>query len=63
MVLPFGNRVCSFDILGRYIWEALEYSSTLINDENTNLNHMIHISGELYFPKKFDFYSSKIRPP
>ncbi|XP_031637435.1 apyrase-like [Contarinia nasturtii] len=45
MVQPFNNRVDSFDLLGQYIWDAIEYSSTNIHDKNTNEKHMLQISG------------------
>ncbi|XP_055326816.1 apyrase-like isoform X2 [Sitodiplosis mosellana] len=45
MVVPFHNRVDSFDLLGRYIWEALEYSSNEVNNENTHLKQFLQISG------------------
>lgn len=59
MVLPFNNRVDSFDLLGRYIWEALEYSSIEINNPSTHLKQFLQISGK---PLKFlmkSMYQSK----
>lgn len=49
MVVPFNNRVESFDILGRHIWDALEISANEINDENTNLKQFLQISGKFFF--------------
>lgn len=54
MVVPFNNRVESFDILGRHIWDALEISANEINDENTNLKQFLQISGKFFF----DSYTS-----
>lgn len=44
-VLPFGNRVDSFEMQGKYIWEAMERSVTELNRIHTNLDHMLHVSG------------------
>lgn len=49
MVVPFNNRVESFDILGQYIWDALEISANEINDESTNLKQFLQISGKFFF--------------
>lgn len=48
MVLPFNNRVDSFDLLGRYIWDALEYSSYELYNEHTHLKQFLQISGLRY---------------
>lgn len=45
MVLPFNNRVDSFDLLGQYIWEALEYSSNTMDENSTRFRHNLQISG------------------
>lgn len=44
-VLPFGNRVDSFELQGKYILHAMERSVTELNQIHTNLDHMLHISG------------------
>lgn len=44
-VLPFGNRVDSFELQGIHIWNAMERSVTEINKIHTNLDYMLHISG------------------
>lgn len=44
-IVPFGNNVGSFDLMGQYIWDAMEYSSSEINQVHTNLDHFLQISG------------------
>lgn len=46
MVLPFSNIVSSFDLLGRHLWNAMEYSVTEINNANTHLKHFLQVSGK-----------------
>lgn len=66
-VLPFGNRVDSFEMQGKYIWEAMERSVTELNRIHTNLDHMLHVSGTHFksqtkgIIKKVNGYKSKFK--